>query len=146
MKMLINLQVMEAKNVVCVWREDGDDEHQYFECGIALDTAKANYMIPRYIAIGTFSDGTTKAGGLHGLNDINNNDGNSDDCGGIFLYHQFLHSIGLYDAKAFVRGLIACGEYDKVNDAKAAIIYDMNEAGVELTEDADDYLNHYEAE
>lgn len=50
MKKLINLNVIEAKNVICVWREDCD-EHRDYSCGIALDTAALSYVIPQYIAI-----------------------------------------------------------------------------------------------
>ncbi|UKK52116.1 hypothetical protein L6472_05930 [Prevotella sp. E13-17] len=133
---LINLQVMEAKNVICVWREDGNNENQDFGCGIACDTAVGNYMIPSLIAIGVFEDGTTKAGGLHGFNTINEDDGYD----GMFLYNQFCYQVNLDVAKAFVRGLICCGEYKDEESAKAGVIKDMKLAGVKITDDAMVYL------
>ena len=43
MDKLINLNVIEAKNVICVWREDCDEDKDY-SCGIALDTAAISYI------------------------------------------------------------------------------------------------------
>ncbi len=138
MKKLINLNVNEAKNVICVWRVDCDEHSDYY-VGIGLDTAKLGYTIPRYIAIGTFDDGTIMAGGLHSLNDINQPD-YFDEEYGLFLYHQFMHSVGIYEAKALVRGEIADGEYDDEQSAKKGIYANLLRVGIEMTEDAEEYF------
>ena len=147
MSKLVNLQLLEAKNVICVWREDDgfreaekELNNEYGKVGFAycLESinAEANYMIPRYIAVGTFMDGEAKVAGISDLNSINNKNGNSD----IFLYDDFLHKIDHHTAKAFVRFLVADGDYDTETDAKKAVLLDMREAGVEITEDAMLYL------
>ena len=139
MKKLINLNVIEAKNVICVWRDDCDEHTDVF-CGIALDTTVISYMIPRYIAIGTYSDGTPMAGGLFGLNDINSHDYYDKEYG-LFLYHQFMHNVGILEAKALVRGGIYDGEYDDEQSAKVGIYADLLRAGLEISDEAKDYFN-----
>ena len=71
MAKLINMNVTEAKDVICVWREDTLGEKYGFECGIASESSLGNFMIPRYVLVGVFDDGTTKAAGLHSLNQLN---------------------------------------------------------------------------
>jgi hypothetical protein len=139
MKKLINLNVIEAKNVICVWREDCD-EHRDYSCGIALDTAALSYVIPQYIAIGTYDDGTPMAGGLLGLNDINDHDYYDKEYG-LFLYHQFMSYVGIYEAKALVRGEISVGMYDDEQSAKVGIYADLLRAGLEISDEAKDYFN-----
>ena len=139
MKKLINLNVIEAKNEICVWRIDCD-EHQDYSCGIALDTAEISYMIPRYIAIGTYNDGTVMAGGLMGLNYINEPEYHSEEYG-LFLYHQFMHFVGIDEAKALVRGGISEGEYKDEQSAKVGIYADLLRAGLEISDEAKDYFN-----
>ena len=139
MKKLINLNVIEAKNVICVWREDCDEHTDVF-CGIALDTTVISYMIPRYIAIGTYSDGTPMAGGLLGLNDINDHDYYDKEYG-LFSYHQFMSYVGIYEAKALVRGEISVGMYDDEQSAKVGIYADLLRAGREIADKAKDYFN-----
>lgn len=145
MAKLVNFQLMEASDVICVWRE-GDDEHKplYFEDGIGLDTAMGNYIVPRYVAIGTFDDGTTKAGGLTHLDEINENVGceydDENEWPEIFIFHQFLYVLDLSTAKAFVRGKLHGMECKDEAEAKADILADMKMAGIRLTDDAREYL------
>lgn len=148
MEKLINSQVIEAKNVICVWREDGDDEHMEFRSGIALDTAMLSYMIPRYIVIGTYDNGSVMAGGMYSMNFINEY-GEDTDCtsanGGwpdLFMYHQFCSWIDIYVAKALVRELIDEGESE--SSAKAQVLSDMESIGVRMSDEAKEYLSNRE--
>lgn len=139
MEKLINLNVIEAKNVICVWRDDCNDDRDFF-CGIACDTTAISYVIPQYIAIGTFDNGKAMAGGLLDLNEINisANDGEEHD---LFLYHQFMDYVGIDEAKALVRGGISYGEYDDEQSAKMGIYADMLRAGLKMSDEAKDYFN-----
>lgn len=136
MKKLINIQIMEAKNVICVWREDRGNKDLYFISGISSETALANYMIPKYIAVCTFSDGTAKAVGLTTLNNLNEMRDYHELC----LYEQFCNVVDKSTAKAFVRDKIDTGIYDDEDTAKAGILADMEKAGVEITNNARVYL------
>lgn len=139
MEKLINLNVIEAQKVICVWRNDCD-EHTDVYCGIALDTTSISYIIPRYIAIGTYNTGKVMAGGLMDLNYINQPEYYSEEYG-LFLYHQFMHYVGLYEAKALVRGGIDDGEYDDVQSAKVGIYADLLSAEMEMSDEAKEYFN-----
>jgi hypothetical protein len=139
MDKLINLNVIEAKNVICVWRDDCDEDKDY-ACGIALDTTAISYIIPQYIAIGTFDNGKAMAGGLLDLNEINNSDNYGKEHG-LFLYHQFMDYVGIYEAKALVRGGIFDGEYNNEQSAKVGIYADLLRAGLKLSDEAKEYFN-----
>ena len=91
MDKLINLNIIEAKNVICVWRDDCDEDKDY-SCGIALDTAAISYIIPQYIAIGTFDNGKAMAGGLLDLNEINQSDNYGKE-------HGLIRQRGLQDGR-----------------------------------------------
>ena len=136
MKKYIYLNVIKAENVICVWREDGINAD--CDCGIALDDAERHFMVPRYIAVATFADGTAHAAGLFDLNVINEAGGN------VFLYDEFCHAVGLNLARAFVRGAIKNGEYSKETDAKAGIYDELSSAGVYITPKAEAYLKNKE--
>lgn len=76
MKKLINLTVYDAKNMICVWNEN--DTKDGYRPGIALEQAMRGFMVPRHYIVGVFDDGSSKAAGIHGLSDINQN-GEYDD-------------------------------------------------------------------
>lgn len=127
MARLINLQIIEAKNVICVWKEERDSE-----CDIG-------FMVPRYIAIGVFADGSMKAGGLIDLNMINTCDNElSYDGDYLFLYDNFLHDIDVNFAKSFVRHAGYDG-YDEAS-AKKEIYKELLQAGVKISDEAKAYL------
>ena len=134
MSKLINLNVIPAHGVICAW--DYDDNNKDIDCGIALETARLNYMIPTHIAIGIFDDGTTRAGGLLGLNHINGNGIGTP----LFLYDRFLEFVTLDYAKAFVRGLIAFGAYDNDAEAKESIYQELKECGIRISDKAISYF------
>lgn len=134
---LISLQVMEAKNVVCAWRTDNNDRSRDFRCGIALDTACCKYMKPYLIAVGVFDDGSTKAAGMVDFGEFNRY---SEDYDEMFIFNQFLYYLTLDVAKAFVRGLMLDGDCENEDDAKECIMEDMKETGVEISDDAMEFL------
>lgn len=131
MAKLINLNVYPAHNIICVWNENNEDCS--FERGIARDDAERGFMIPQYIVVGVFSDGTAKAAGIFGYNVINRTD--SDD---LFLYDEFLDFINIDAAKAFVRFEVSMGTEE--TDAKTIVLAKLQKSGVEISEEAEMYL------
>lgn len=130
---LINLNVYPAHNIICVWNENNEDWS--FISGIALDDAERGFMIPKYIVVGVFSDGTQKAAGIFSYNDINLND--SED---LFLYDEFLDFVDINAAKAFVRFEVSQGTEEM--DAKTTVLSNLKESGVEINKEAEMYLSN----
>lgn len=128
---LINLNVYPAHNIICVWNENNEDWPS--DSGIALDDAERGFMIPKYIIVGVFSGGTTKAAGVFGYNDINRTD--SDE---LFLYDEFLEFVNINWAKAFVR--FEVGQDAEETDAKNIVLSKLKESGVEINKEAEMYL------
>lgn len=132
MAKLINLNVYDAKNMICVWNENNKDED--FMCGIALDNALRGFMVPCHYVVGTFDDGTTKVAGLITLNDINQDSEDND----LFLFNEFCYYVDIYAAKAFVRY-----EQDNSTDLKGAkdTVYEiLLRSGVTINDEARHYL------
>lgn len=135
MAKLININVTEAKGVICVWREDTLGEKCDFEYGIASESSLGNFMIPRYVLVGVFDDGTTKAAGVHNLNQLNlPGDEN------LFLYDEFLHYVDIFSAKAIVRGLVSDGDYRDEPSAKEGMFAELTRSGVEMSRETIEYL------
>lgn len=130
---LKNLNVYPAHNIICVWNENKEDWP--FGYGIARDDAERGFMIPKYIVVGVFSDGTTKAAGIFSYNDINQND--SED---LFLYDEFLDFVDINAAKAFVRFEVSQGTEE--TDAKTIVLSRLKESGVEISKEAEMYLSN----
>ena len=128
---LINLNVYPAHNIICVWNDNNEDCSYGY--GIARDDAKRGFMIPKYIVVGVFNDGTTKAAGILDYNGLNRCD--SDD---LFLYDEFLDSVDIYAAKAFVRLEISKGEEETY--AKTIVLANLQKSGVEISKEAEMYL------
>lgn len=133
MAKLINLNVYPAHNIICVWNENNEDCS--FSYGIARDDAERGFVTPKYIVVGVFSDGTTKAAGTFGYNDINRTD--SDD---LFLYDEFLDFVDIDAAKAFVRFEVSQGTEE--TDAKTIVLSLLQKSGVEINEEAEKYLSN----
>lgn len=133
MAKLINLNVYPAHNIICVWNENKQGWPS--DSGIALDDAERGFMIPKYIVLGVFSDGTTKAAGTFGYNDINRTD--SDE---LFLYDEFLDFVNINWAKAFVRFEVSQGTEE--TDAKTIVLSLLQKSGVEINEEAEMYLSY----
>ena len=134
MAKLINLNVYPAHNIICVWNDNNEDCS--FMYGIERDDAKRGFMIPKYIVVGVFSDGTARAAGIFYYNVINRTD--SDD---LFLYDEFLDSVGIDAAKAFVRFEVNQGTEE--TDAKTIVLSELEESGVEIDKDVEMYLLKY---
>lgn len=138
MARLVNLQITDASNVICVWREDvTDGQPDDFRWGIACEGASGGFMVPRHIAVGTFDDGTVRAAGLQSLNDVN---ACGDDYDSLFMYGQFLYSVDVLSAKAFVRLAVDDGGYRDEEAAKAGVYKELLASGVAITDDAEAYL------
>lgn len=131
MAKLINLNVYPAHNIICVWNENNEDCS--FERGIARDDAERGFVTPKYIVVGVFSDGTTKAAGTFGYNDINRTD--SDE---LFLYDEFLDFVDIDVAKAFVRWEVSKGK--EGTNAKTIVLAKLQKSGVEVSQEAEMYL------
>lgn len=134
MKKLINLNVYDAKNMICVWNENNPEDR--FGCGIALDDADRGFMIPRYYVVGVFDDGTPKAAGLFSLNDINQDPDDED----LFLFNEFLQIVSLDAAKAFVRHNLNDGSCQDEKGSKEIVYSKLLSSGVTITETARQYL------
>ena len=128
---LINLNVYPAHNIICVWNENNEDCSYGY--GIARDDAKRGFMIPKYIVVGVFSDGTTKASGILNYNDIN-----QEDIESLFMFGEFLDSVEILDAKAFVRSEVSDGI--EGTNAKTIVLAKLQKSGVEISQEAEMYL------
>ena len=133
MRKLINLNIIPASRVICVYREDMDMNYP-FRRGIESNEAMGNFDVPRYIVIGTFDDGSVRVGGIVTLNEINSRHQDYDQ---LFLRDQFLHYITKYDAIAFVRSY---ARVENEDFAKKMVYKYLVEAGVEIWEEAEKYL------
>lgn len=151
MSKLINLQVFEAKNVICgvevpkkakEYGNYGED----FWCGIGLNNAKREFIIPTHIIIGVFDDGSIKCAGITNLNRLNEGI-NPEDLdafySSLFYFDTIIYKVGFGEAKSFVQRY-HCDEYDKMSktekDIKEDIYYELVESGVEIDEGAKNYL------
>ena len=136
MAKLINLNIIEVKNVINVWVENEEDEHRYYRGGLSLETAERGFMVPQYVAVGVFDDGSTKAGGLLDLNQINADP--DDEL--LFMYDQFVYYVDLPLAKAFVRN--ECTQDGHTDDlkSKAEVYSQLLRSGVELSTEARQYF------
>lgn len=128
---LINLNVYPVHNIICVWNENNEDCSYGY--GIARDDAKRGFMIPQYIVVGVFSDGTTKASGILNYNDIN-----QEDIESLFMFGEFLDSVEILDAKAFVRSEVSDGI--EGTNAKTIVLAKLQKSGVEISKEAEMYL------
>ena len=131
MAKLINLNVYPAHNIICVWNDNNEDCS--YEYGIARDDAKRGFMIPKYIVVGVFNDGITKAAGIFNYNDLNTN-----DIDGLFVFDVFLDFVDIDAAKAFVRYEVSDG--DEETRAKAIVLAKLQKSGVEISKEAEMYL------
>ena len=135
MAKLINLNVYDAKNMICVWNEKDPDKG--WLCGIALDDADCGFMIPKYYVVGVYDDGSTAAAGIFNLTDINQPGGEFGN--DLFLYNEFAYAVDTYAAKAFVRHEIA-DSYCDVGEAKAIVYERLQKSGVKIDDSAREYL------
>lgn len=138
MKKLINLTVYDAKNMICVWNEN--EPNNGYKSGIAQEYALRGFMVPQHYIVGVFDDGSSKAAGIFNLSDINQN-GEDDDLEQLFLYNEFVYSVGILGAKAFVRlELVNNGNQISEKEARDNVYKRLLISGVEIEEEARKYL------
>lgn len=137
MAKLINLNVYDAKNMICVWNEREPDNG--WRCGIALDDADCGFMVPKYYVVGVYDDGSYAASGISDLTCINQSGG--EDNNDLFLFNEFAYTVDICAAKAFVRHEINDTGYNE-DRAKAIVYEELLESGVAITDEARRYLTH----
>ena len=134
MKKLINLNVYDAKNMICVWNENKPKNG--YRSGIALEDAVCGFMVPRHYVVGVFDSGDTKAAGIFGLNDLNEYE--------LFMYNEFCYHVNSDLAKAFVRHEIMNGdENGEISEytAKCRVYNELLSSGVKISEEAKEYFS-----
>ena len=135
MAKLINLNVYDAKNMICVWNESNPNED--FRSGIALDDAMCGFMVPRHYMVGVFDDGTVKVSGIQNLSDINLVPYDVFS----FIFKEFCYNVDIYAAKAFVRmELFDNDGHKSEKEAKDVVYAELLESGVKIDEEARQYL------
>ena len=144
MAKLINLNVYDAKNMICVWNENNPELD--YQCGIALEDAERGFMVPRHYVVGIFDDGSTKAAGIFSLTEVNQSvNEDFDDYHELFMFDEFAYVVDVLGATAFVRLELANnGNKISENEAKDNIYARLLESGVELTDNAREYLTNPE--
>jgi len=135
MAKLINLNITKIDNTICVWRDDMEESEDY-SYGIALDSARIGFMIPKYLATGVFDDGSVKVGGLFTPTD-------AMDENVIFLYTRFVCTVDKLIAIAMVRNKMADYRIGE-EEAKLTIYKDLVESGVKIVPNALQYLINVE--
>lgn len=140
MTKLINLNIFEAKNVICVWDENNPERNP--RCGIALSNALRGFYVPRHIVVGVFDNGTTRVGGITNYSKLNTYK-QTDDIEGsyedIFCFENFLYSVDELYAAAFVRYTLI-EENVKEEEARNKILKELKTSGVEISINALYYL------
>ena len=143
MRKLINLQVLEAKNVICGVNVDYDGD---FWRGIACKGAKRAFIIPTHTIIGLFDDGTVRVAGINNLN-LLNKPLDTDSPGNplhhnAFYYNAIIDEVGISEAEAFVRYYLDGFDATRkqIKASKKEIYEKLVESGVKITDEAKDYL------
>jgi hypothetical protein len=133
MEKLINLNVYDAKNMICVWNEN--EPKNGYRSGIALEDAVCGFMVPRHYVVGVFDSGDTKAAGIFGLNDLNEYE--------LFMYNEFCYHVDYNLAKAFVRHEIMNSDKNgAINEciAKCRVYERLLSSGVAISKEAEKYF------
>ena len=152
MSKLIQLQVLEAKNVICGTEIPKRDKEygnygEDFWYGINSDDAQRDFNIPSHIIIGLFDDGSVRVAGIDSLNLLNeplNTDNLSDSFHPtIFFYDTIINKVGIHEAKAFVRYCLngwKNATQKQIKGAKKEIYEELLRSGVKIDDEAKDYL------
>ena len=134
MEKLINLNVYDAKNMICVWNEKY--ANRTYRQGLKEDDANCGFMVPRHYVVGVFDNGKTKAAGIFTLNDLNEYE--------LFMYNEFCYHVNSDLAKAFVRHEIMNGdENGEISEytAKCRVYNELLSSGVKISEEAKEYFS-----
>ena len=138
MKKLINLNVYDAKNMICVW--NNNEPNADYQYGIALEDACVGFNVPQYYVVGVFDDGSSKAAGIYNLSEINQ-DGEDEDLGGLFVFDEFAYYVDILCAKAFVRWELAQnGNQISEKEAMDNVYKELLASGVKIDDEARNYL------
>ena len=132
MEKLINLNVYDAKNMICVWNEKY--ANRSYEQGLKEDDANCGFMVPRHYVVGVFDSGDTKAAGIFSLNDLNEYE--------LFRYNEFCYYVDYDLAKAFVKHEIVNNRDGVINDiiARCNVYEGLLSSGVAISKEAKEYL------
>jgi len=143
-KTLINFNFREApKGVLCYWK-DRDDGREFL-----------GYIIPKYIITAIFDDGTMRIAGIRGMWEFNQlcqehlkrwsdrEDTFDEELNGLLCYDVFAEYVDLDMAKGFVQyDLVGktTSNYN-VSKAKNSVLKDLRSCGIEIEQEALEYLN-----
>ena len=133
MKRLINLNIKEAKDVICFFSYE-EYEHLY-KSGEVM-----GFIIPNFFAIGVFSDGTAKIAGIR-LEDVH--DLQYFNCEEMWEFFTFDHFCDYVDddlARAFVKGK-QLNENWSEERAKDYVYEQLSISGVRLSNNAKHFLH-----
>ncbi len=134
MEKLINLNVYDAKNMICVWNEKY--ANRTYKQGLKEDDANCGFMVPRHYVVGVFDSGDTKAAGIFSLNDLNEYE--------LFMYNEFCYHVDYNLAKAFVRHEIINGDSNgeiSEHTAKCRVYKELLSSGVSISKEAENYFS-----
>lgn len=98
-----------------------------------------DFFVPDYIVFTAFEDGLVVAAGIETevMSDFGYNV--FDDLDSVLRHKVYLNAV-----KAFVGTRLKNGEADTEKEAKAQILEELHESGIEVDEEAKNYLDWYE--
>ena len=130
MAKLINLNVYDAKNVICVFNAKDDTKDWCY--GLGNDDSAVGIMVPRLIIVGVFDDGTVKTAGVKGWDYV------CSDIDDMFIFHELIHAVDLETVQAMVRWKKNYIQHEHV--AKRHIAEAILRSGVEIDTEIVKYL------
>lgn len=134
MKKLINLNVLEPKKDM-IFIFDYDEEIDPRQLNTSDRTI--GYMIPDYIVVGVFDDGSVETAGTYVY--FMNDDGNGE-YEDMFCFKHCTDFVDEGLAKAFVRYKLAEKDAESEEEAKAHILKELGQTEVRFTKEARNYL------
>lgn len=144
MNKLINLQVLEAKNVICgeVIPDKDKEKGVRFYQGLYKENCQRAFMVPSHIIIGVFEDGTVRAAGIQDLNILSIYGQYKDNMEeGLFYFDDFVYNIDIKKAEAIVRYYLYDESFgDTEEEIKSNIYNKLLKSGVTITEEARMYF------
>lgn len=137
MRKLLNVCVKEpVKPTICIY-----PDNNFYAVGNSKKPEEVilDFFIPDYIAFAAYDDGTIVAIGIdiESMSDLDYNI--FEEKGVVLRYKVYLNTV-----KAFVATRLREREADTEEEAKAQILEELHESGIEVDEEAKNYLNWYE--
>lgn len=144
MNKLVSFQILEARNVICIYNGAGRDVFSEVQC----DDAEEDFIVPSHIVVGVFDNGVMKMAGVEDFGHIllyanNTNQVNYAINGyeNLFLYDLLVQKVGIYLAKSFVRGYLNDGNYGNDEHLIKCIVYEqLLRSGVTIAKEAERWL------